>query len=236
MNAPSLMAGPRQWRRRHRTPGQSAGLAVLALLALAALAAPLACTGGPLAAVAPPLMPPAPGPDPALWLGSDDLGRSVACMTAFGLRASSVVATGTLAIALVVGLGTGLAAGAAGGFWDAVLSRLIAAFQVIPRFLLALVVVALFGPSLMLLVLVLGATSWTLVARIARAEAMSLGRRPFVLAAHALGAGPGRIILRHILPNALPPVRSALPLVAGGAIAAEAGLGFLGLGAPEATS
>lgn len=218
--------------RSHGWRAAPLGLALLAGLALAAGLAPAACPGGPLAAVAPALTAPQPG----LWLGSDDLGRSVGCLTAHGLRASLAVAFGTLALALALGLAVGLVAGRAGGATDAALMRLTAGFQVVPRFFLALLAVALFGASLPLIVLVLGATSWTLVARLARAEAMALTARPFVLAAEALGAPPGRVLLRHILPNALPPVRAVTPVIAGGAVMAEAGLGFLGLGAPGTVS
>lgn len=216
--------------------GGLAGLALLGVLALVAMAGPAACPAGALEAVGPPLAPPATGRGAALWLGTDDLGRSVACLVAHGLRASAGVGIGAGGLAMALGLALGLAAGARGGAWDAGLSLLIAGFQVLPRFLLALVVVALFGPSAVLMVLVLGLTSWTLPARIARAEAMRLARLPFVQAARALGAGPGRILWRHVLPNALPPLRGSLPVVAGGAVAAEAGLGFLGLGAPETVS
>lgn len=209
-----------------------AGLTLLALLAGIAAATPLACPAGPLAATGPALSPPGPGH----WLGTDDLGRSVACLTAHGLRASLAVGLGVLALATSLGLAIGLAAGHLGGLPDAILSRLIALFQVVPRFLLALLAVALFGPSLPLIILVLGATSWTLVARLARAEAMTLTARPFTRAALALGCPPHRILIRHILPNALPPVRAALPVIAGGAVLAEAGLGFIGLGAAEAVS
>lgn len=212
-----------------------AAVAVLAVLALLALTAPDLCPGGALARVGPPLAPPAPGPFPR-WLGTDDLGRGTACQIAFGLRASAAVGLGTLGLALGLGVGIGLVAGHGGGLADAALSRLIAAFQVLPRFFLAVLVAALFGPSLPMLVLVLGATSWTTVARLIRAETLSIGRRPYVMAAEALGCTPITVLRRHVLPNALPPVIAAVPVIVGAAVLAEAALGFIGLGDGSATS
>ena len=215
---------------RSVAPGLLGGLVLLAVLS------PLLCPGGPLVRVGPSFSAPDFGPDPRLWLGIDDMGRSVLCQCGFGLRASTLVGLGTLAVALGVGLGVGIVAGVSGGWVDRMLAQVVGLFQVVPRFFLALVVVALFGASLPLIVLVLGATSWTLVARMARAEAASIAGRPFVRAAVALGCGRGAILWRHVLPNALPPVRAAGPVIAGGAVLAEAGLGFLGLGAPNAVS
>jgi peptide/nickel transport system permease protein len=215
--------------------GRLAAVAVLAGLAALALAAPVLCPGGPLARVGAPLMGPGAGAF-ALWLGTDDLGRGTACQIAFGLRSSAAVALGTLGIALGAGVAIGLAAGYGGGLLDAVLSRVVAAFQVLPRFFLAVLVAALFGPSLPLLILVLGATSWTTVARLARAETLSIRRRPYVMAAEALGCAPAAVLWRHVLPNALPPVIAAVPVIVGAAVLAEAALGFIGLGDGSATS
>lgn len=212
-----------------RERGGIIGLSVLAALAMLAAASPLICPGGPFARVATPLLAPGAGTF-ALWLGTDDLGRGVACQVAYGLQASYAVGLGTLALAVGIGVPIGLAAGYLGNPVDAMLVRVVAGFQVVPRFFLAVFASALFGPSLVLLMLVLGLTAWPLIARLVRTETQSLSRRPFVMAAEALGCSAAAVLWRHILPNALPPVRAAIPVVVGGAILAEAALGFIGLG------
>lgn len=209
--------------------GRTIGLCVLASLAMLAATSPLLCPGGPFSRIATPLLPPIPGGF-AQWLGTDDLGRGVACQVAYGLQASYAVGAGTLALALGIGVPVGLAAGYLGNPVDGMLVRVAAGFQVVPRFFLAVFASALFGPSLVLLMLVLGLTSWPLITRLVRTETQSLSRRPFVMAAEALGCSVAALLWRHILPHALPPVRAAIPVVVGGAILAEAALGFIGLG------
>jgi peptide/nickel transport system permease protein len=108
--------------------------------------------------------------------------------------------------------------------------------QIVPRFFLAVIVVAVFGPGLDRLVLLLGLTSWPWIARVARAEVLSLKQREFVEAARSLGAGQARVLLREVLPNALPPVVVVLSLTAASVILIEAGLSFLGLGDPDVVS
>ena len=218
--------------RRAMRGSQMLALAVLASLALLALLVPVACPDGPFARAAAPLTP----PGEATWLGTDDLGRSVGCQIGYGLRASLMIALGTLAITLVLGVGIGLLAGYFGGLVDAALARLIAAFQVVPRFFLAIVAAAFFGPSQTVLIVVLGLTSWPLVARIVRAETFSIRARPFVMAATALGCSTPAILRRHILPAALPPVRAASAVIIGAAVLAEAALGFIGLGDSRSAS
>ncbi|MGE4334924.1 MAG: ABC transporter permease [Pigmentiphaga sp.] len=169
-------------------------------------------------------------PGAEFWLGTDNLGRSVACLSFYGLRASLIVAGSVMGISLLLGLLVGLVTGLAPTRIDAALMQLTAAFQVVPRFFLAIVVAALFGPSLVGLILVLAATSWPLIARLIRAETLTLREGQFVLAARALGCSPMAILWRHILANAIPPVRASLAALTAGAVAAEAALGFVGLG------
>jgi peptide/nickel transport system permease protein len=107
---------------------------------------------------------------------------------------------------------------------------------VVPRFFLAVIVIALFGPGIDRLVLLLGLTSWPWIARVVRAEVLSLKQREFVEAARSLGAGQSRVLLREVLPNALPPIVVAVSLNAASVILLEAGLSFLGLGDPDVVS
>jgi peptide/nickel transport system permease protein len=119
---------------------------------------------------------------------------------------------------------------------DSVLMRVVDLMQSVPRFLLAIVVVSLLGSGQEKLVLLLGLTSWTFLARLVRAEVLSMKRREFVEAARAAGAGDLRVLLRHVLPNVLPAVVVVLPLFASRIVLIEAGLAFLGLTDPARVS
>jgi peptide/nickel transport system permease protein len=215
-----------------RTPaGLAGGALTVALLLLAALA-PVLAPAHPFASVGAPLMPPS-------WshaLGTDDLGRDVYSAILHGTRTSLVVALGVVAIAATLGVFVGAVAGFRGGSVDELLMRGTEAVQIMPRFFLAVIVVALFGPGLDRVVLVLGLTTWPAIARVVRAETLSLARREFVDAAHALGATTGRVVVRHVLPNALPTALVVISLNAASVILLEAGLGFIGLGDPRAMS
>lgn len=215
-----------------RTPaGLAGGALTVALLLLAALA-PVLAPADPFASVGAPLMPPS-------WshaLGTDDLGRDVYSAILHGTRTSLVVALGVVAIAATLGVFVGAVAGFRGGSVDELLMRGTEAVQIMPRFFLAVIVVALFGPGLDRVVLVLGLTTWPAIARVVRAETLSLARREFVDAAHALGATTGRVVVRHVLPNVLPTALVVISLNAASVILLEAGLGFIGLGDPRAMS
>src|SRR5919197_579778 len=139
-------------------------------------------------------------------------------------------------IASMVGVAVGAVAGYRGGAVDDLLMRGTEAVQVVPRFFLAVIVIALFGPGLDRVVFVLGLTTWPGIARVVRADTLSLVRREFVDAARALGATTSRILLRHVLPGALPTALVAISLNAASVILLEAGLGFIGLGDPRAMS
>ena len=130
----------------------------------------------------------------------------------------------------------GLVAGYWGGWLDDVCMRLTEFVQVVPRFFLAVVIIALAGPGLDRVILLLGLTSWPWTARIVRAEALSLKTRDFVDAARALGASPSRILLRQILSNTLPPAVVVISFNAASVLLLEAGLSFLGLGDPDRIS
>ena len=215
-----------------RGPFTIAGIALLVALVLVAGIAPLACPAGPLARVAPALQ----TPSLVLLAGSDNIGRSVLCLTFFGLRTSLVIGIASGVLALILGIGIGTLAGIAGGWTDLLLMRLTEVMLSIPRLFLAILVAALFEPNVTGLVLVLGITSWGMLARIARAEAMALSAREFVLAARALGLTTPRLILRHVLPNVLSPLLATGGSIVAGAILAEAALSYVGLGDPGAVS
>jgi peptide/nickel transport system permease protein len=163
-------------------------------------------------------------------LGTDELGRDVLSRMAHGARISLSVGFVSMGIATAIGLLMGLVAGYYGGWTDAVISRFIDVMLCFPSFFLILSVIAFLGPSIFIIMVVIGITGWMGVARLVRAETLSLKERDFVSAARAQGAGSGRIILRHILPNALAPVLVSATLGVAGAILTESGLSFLGIG------
>ena len=215
-----------------RGVGGAVGLGLtLALVIVAAFAGAIAPLD-PFASVAPPLSP----PSRAHALGTDDLGRDLLAGIVHGARTSLLVVLSVTLLASVIGVAIGAVAGYRGGSTDDVLMRLTEFVQVVPRFFLAVLVIALFGPGLDRLVLVLGLTSWSAIARVVRAETLSLARREFVEAAHALGAPAARVLARHVLPNALPAAVVVVSVNAGTVILMEAGLGFIGLGDPHAIS
>ena len=201
----------------------------------AALAASLLAVGGfdgSFAASGEPLRP----PSLQHWFGTDDLGRDVFEGVVLGAERSLLVGLGAAALALAIGVGLGVVAGTAGGFVDEVLTRVIELFQVLPRFFAALAVLTLWEPSVTLLVLVLGLTSWSGFARLARAEALGLREQEFVVSARAAGASLFAVVRRHLLPNLARPLVAAAPLVVGQAMLTEAGLSFLGIGAATGVS
>lgn len=181
--------------------------------------------------------PPPWAPDEAHWLGTDELGRDVAARLVHGARVSLLVGVFTMLIAVGVGLFIGGLSGYAGGLTDVVLSRVLEVMQTFPLvfFLIALLSV-LRTQSLWPLVIALGLTRWTEVARLVRAEVLSLESREFVLAARALGASPARIIGRHLIPNALGPVLVVATFGVGSAILLETALSFLGIGVAPPTA
>jgi peptide/nickel transport system permease protein len=175
---------------------------------------------------------------PSVWhpMGTDDLGREVLARVLYGGRVSLVIGLSSAVVAVVVGTLVGAVAGFFGGLTDDVLMRATELFQVIPRFLLAIVVVSLFGTGTLRLVLVIGLLSWPATARIMRAQFLVLRREEFVLAAQMAGAGPMRIILRHALPNVAPYLLVSVTLQTGSAILVESFLSFLGLADPATPS
>jgi peptide/nickel transport system permease protein len=174
-------------------------------------------------------------PSVAHPLGTDDLGRDVLARMVYGARVSMKVGFVAVGIAVSIGLVVGLLSGFYGGRVDDVLMRLVDIMLCFPTFFLILAAIAFLSPSIVIIMAVIGVTSWMGVARLVRAETLSLKERDFVAAARAQGAGTIRIVFRHILPNALAPILVAATLGVAGAILTESALSFLGIGVQPPT-
>jgi len=170
------------------------------------------------------------GPSASHWLGTDQLGRDVLSRVLYGARISLAVGFISVGIAAVIGIILGSAAGYHGGLADAVIMRVVDLMLVFPRFFLLLAVLAFLQPSIWTIMAVIGVTGWMGVARLVRAEFLTLKEREFVIWSESVGASASRVIFRHILPNAMAPVLVAMTLGIPAAILTESGLSFLGLG------
>lgn len=164
------------------------------------------------------------------WLGTDDLGRDILCRMIWGGRVSLAVGVVAVSIYTFIGIIVGAVAGYFRGFWDLVISRIIEVVICFPAFFLILTIVAFFGPGLMNIMIIIGLTGWTGIARLVRGEFLRLVDQEFVLAGKALGYSAPHIIFRHVLPNALAPVLVSATFGVAGAILTESSLSFLGLG------
>ena len=205
---------------------------VIAGLMVAALAARVLRTHDPAAITLADALQP---PSPAHWLGTDSLGRDLYSLLLYGARVSLLVGLGAVSIAMAIGVLLGLIAGWYGGRLDGILMRFVDVMLCFPAFFLILAIIAMVGPSLSGIILVIGLTSWMGVARLVRAEVLSLKEREFIQAARLMGASPARIMWRHLLPNAISPVLVSFTLGVGSAILTESGLSFLGLGVQPPT-
>jgi peptide/nickel transport system permease protein len=223
---------PRRLLAAFTTVGGAAGLLLtLAFFTIAGLADVIAPID-PFASVGRPLSP----PSRLHVLGTDDLGRDLLAGVVHGTRTSLLVALSATLLASTIGVVVGSLAGYRPGTVDDLLMRATELVLVIPRFFLAVVVIALFGAGSDRMILVLGLTSWPVIARVVRAQTLSLAGRDFVDAARALGAPEARVLIRHVLPNAVPAAFVVISLNAASVILLEAGLGFLGLGDPRMMS
>jgi peptide/nickel transport system permease protein len=175
------------------------------------------------------------GPSLEHLLGTDILGRDVLARLVHGSRVSLLVGWISVAVAVLLGTAVGLAAGLGPRRVDGILMRITDGFLAFPRILLVLLLVSLAAPSLPLVMAVLGLTGWMGLARLVRAETLSLRERDFVAAARGFGLPGRRVALVHVLPHLLPTVIAAASLRIGSAILAEAFLSYLGLGAQEPT-
>jgi len=169
------------------------------------------------------------------WFGTDDLGRDVLTRMIYGASISLEVGFVAAGIAVIIGTIVGLVAGYYSGWVDNILMRFVDIMLCFPTFFLILAVIAFLGQSIWYIMIIIGLTGWMGVARLVRAEVLSIREREYVMAVRALGARDSRIIFRHILPNALSPVLVSATLGVAGAILTESALSFLGIGVPPPT-
>jgi peptide/nickel transport system permease protein len=214
-----------------RNRGALAGVVIIAVIAGFALAAPLLFPRDPLRIVGPAEL--WPLENSRFLLGTDSLGRDIAAIIVHGARATLLVGIFACLAATTVGVAVGAVAGFYGGMLDRVGMFLTELFQTIPAMILVLSVVSVLGPSLTHITIAVALASWTPVARLTRAEFLSLRNRDFVNACRSIGMGPARLIIGEILPNAMPPVIVLSSLIVAGAILFESAVSFLGLGDPN---
>lgn len=215
------------WNRFKKNTLSVLGLVIILSLALIAILAPLISPYEPTKIDVHNVLSP---PSKAHPLGTDELGRDLLSRMIWGSRASLKVGFIAVGIAITIGIIIGAFAGYYGGKIDALLMRFVDIMLAFPTFFLILAVIAIIEPSISTIMIVIGLTGWMDVARLVRAEFLTLKERDFILAAKAIGASDLRIIFRHILPNALSPVFVAATFGIAGAILIESGLSFLGLG------
>ncbi len=210
------------------------GLVILFLVffmaIFAALLAPLGPTAINLDFVAKP-------PSHLYWLGTDDTGRDAWARVVFGARTSLIVGLGAVSIALIIGITIGLLSGFFGKWVDAFLMRVTDGVMSVPPLILVIVFIAIVGPNLLSVVIVIALASWPTSARLVRGQVLAIREMEYITAAKVVGVPTHRIILRHIFPNLLGPLSVVATFGIAGAILTEAGLSFLGLGVrPPAAS
>ena len=224
----------RALRQLLRNPAGLAGIIILLLVLAMALAVPWLYPGDPLDMIATPLL--LPGADAAWPLGSDAMGRDLAAGIFHGARVSLLIGVGATLLGLLAGTLIGSLSGYYGGVLDNILMRITTLFQTMPAFLLVIIVLAVATPTVTLITLSIGLTTWPTIARLVRAEFRSLRESDFVLAARCQGFSPLYIIWREMLPNALPAIIVTSSVMVASAILMEAALSFLGLGDPNVVS
>ena len=213
-------------------PSGKVGFVLLVITLGVAILAPFAVTSDPFALSGPPLSP----PSRAHLMGTDALGRDLLTGVVHGARVSLLIAGAVAALSLACGAAVGLAAGYRGGAVDSVLTRATELFQVVPRLFIVAIVVALFGPGVSRVIVTLGLTSWPVLARVVRSEVLVARNLGVLLSAEALGATPGYIAWRVLVPSTLPSVAVLVGLLFGQVMLTEASLGFLGLADPGTLS
>ncbi|QEI08746.1 ABC transporter permease [Pigmentiphaga aceris] len=221
-------------KRYRRNPAAVVGLVLLLSVIGLALTADIFFPRNPLSLAGRPLQ--WPFTNPNLWLGTDQTGRDIAAQIFHGARVSLVIGLVATVISIAIGVVVGALSGYYGGWLDDMLMRVTEAFQILPNFLLLLVLVAVFGSTLPTVIVAIGVVSWPPAARLTRAEFLSLRNREFVEAGRTLGLRDARLIFQEILPNALPPVIVYASVIMSVAILLESALAFLNLSDPNVPS
>ena len=222
------------WKRFSSNIGAMVGVVLLFAVIVIALIAPILYPGGPWQMVQRPFL--VPFTMDAYPFGTDTLGRNVAAQLAYGAQVSLLVGLVSTLVALLIGVPLGAVAGFYGGLADEGAMRFTEFFQTIPNFALAIVLVAIFQPNLTSIILAIAIVSWPPVARLVRAEVMSVRKREFVDAATLAGLSKPRILITQVLPNTVSPIIVMASLMVATAILLESSLSFLGLGDPNAMS
>lgn len=228
-------AAAQVWREFVATRSGVVGLVLLLVVIAIAVLAPVlvpAATLDVTQITAPINHPPMEG----YPLGTDPQGRSVLGMLVWGARISLLVGFAATAVSMVIGTAMGMAAGHFGGAGRAVIMRVIDFFLVIPGLVLAIVLSSVLSRGVWTIIIAIGVTSWAGTARVVRAQTLTIESRPYIERAHALGAGDGHILGRHVLPAVLPLVLANTTLTVGSAVISESTLSFLGLGDPTQIS
>ena len=210
----------------------AAGLAFITLILILAIFAPLLATHNPTAIDTDAVLTP---PSAGHFFGTDTLGRDIFSRIVYGSRISLSIGFIAVGIALLVGIAFGAVAGYYGGRIDSAMMRFVDIMLCFPTLFLILAVIAFLEPSIFNIMVVIGLTNWMGVARLVRAEVLTLKERDFVAASRVMGAGDGWIIARHLIPNAIGPVLVSATLSIGGAILLESSLSFLGIGVQPPT-
>jgi len=226
-----------EWRRFSRVffgrPLVIFGFAVILLLIITAALAPLFAPYDPYL---PDLEKRLVGPSPGHWLGTDTIGRDTLSRVIYGTRTSLLIGLVAIGIAAAIGLTLGLVAVYYGRWAYTNIMRVIDAIMAFPMILLALVIAALLGGGLVNVIIALGVSMMPSYARLMSAQVMSIKQTDYIMAEKSLGSGNSRIMVRHILPNCLPPLIVLVTLMLGATILAEAGLSFLGVGIEPPTA
>ena len=205
------------------------GLIMVTIFIFVGLFGPIIFPADPFDMVAVPLS----GPGGHEIFGSDYLGRDVFIGIIYGTRPTLVIAVTATLVTVLIGITLGAVAGFYGGMIDNVLMRITEFFQVLPPLVFAMVIVAVFSTDIVVVILAIAVTTWTVEARLTRAEFLKIKEREYVMSARAIGANNFRLIARVILPNAMPPLVIAITLRVGVTIIYEAALSFLGLTDPD---
>lgn len=217
----------RTWRRFRRHKLAIAGVAFIGIIALMGIFAPVVAPLDPLkTSLIDSLVP----PSATYWLGTDPVGRDVWSRTIYAIRVSLSVGIVAVGISLVIALLLGTLSGYYGGAVDMVVMRLTDIIMTIPGLVIIMAVVSVLGPSIYNVMAVIGVLGWTGMARLLRAQILSVRERDFIKAARSIGVADWRIMLLHVLPNAIAPVLVAATFGVAAAILTEAALSFLGFG------